>query len=480
MEIKKINDVVWEMPKGTVEGMNVPGRIFASEKLLEKMKTDRTLLQLAGVACLPGIYKYSIVLPDGHSGYGFPIGGVAALDFEEGGISPGGIGYDINCGVRLMKSDLKAEDISGKVMDLIEAMFKNVPAGLGRGGKVKISSVSEFDNVLERGAKWAVENGYGWENDLKHLEEEGMLDAADTSKISEKAKHRGMPQLGSLGAGNHFLEIQRVEKIFNPEAAKAFGLEEGQITVMIHTGSRGLGHQTCSDYLRKMEKSYKHLITKLPDRELVYAPAGSDLAEDYFSAMSAAANFAWCNRQMIVHWVRESFQEVLKQNPEDMGMDIVYDVAHNIAKVEKHMIDGKERKVYVHRKGATRAFGPGRPEIPEDYRSVGQPVLIPGSMGTASYVLVGSEVSMEQTFGSTAHGAGRQMSRTMAKKSFFGKDVADKLKQRGILVRAASWKGVAEEAPKAYKDIDEVARVSDKVGIGKLVARLVPVGVVKG
>ncbi|OGI15623.1 hypothetical protein A3K63_04275, partial [Candidatus Micrarchaeota archaeon RBG_16_49_10] len=385
-----------------------------------------------------------------------------------------------NCGVRLLRTNLVQKDLDGKMKDLLEAMFRNVPSGLGSSGKVKIKSMADFDDVLNHGAKWAVERGYGWERDLKHLEDEGNLKAGDASKISSDAKRRGMPQLGSLGAGNHFLEIQRVEKVFNPEAAKAFGLEEGKLTVMIHTGSRGLGHQACSDYLRDMERLYKHLIQSLPDRELVYAPAQSKLANDYFAAMSAAANFAWCNRQMIVHWTRESFQEVLKQSPEDLGMDIVYDVAHNIAKVEEHVIDGKKRKVYTHRKGATRAFGPGRSEIPMDYRLVGQPVIIPGSMGTASYVLVGSDTAMEQTFGSTAHGAGRAMSRTEAVRTFRGQDVADKLKQKGILIRSASWQVVAEEAPSAYKDIDEVARVSDEIGIGKLVARLVPIGVVKG
>lgn len=480
MELKKINDITWELPKGTIKGMNVPGRVFASQKLVEKMKTDRTLMQLAGVACLPGIYKHSIVLPDGHSGYGFPIGGVAALDFENGGISPGGIGYDINCGVRLVRTNISQNDISSKIADLLESMFRNVPSGLGSSGKVRINSVNEFDNVLELGAKWAVENGYGWDRDLKHLEEEGTMETADSTKISERAKKRGMPQLGSLGAGNHFLEIQRVEKIFNPDVAKVFGLEEGQITVMIHTGSRGLGHQTCSDYLREMERSYGNLIKRLPDRELVYAPAGSKLADNYFSAMSAAANFAWCNRQMIVHWVRESFGKVMGSGPEDLGMDIVYDVAHNIAKVEEHLVDGKKVKVYTHRKGATRAFGPGRSEIPADYRDVGQPVLIPGSMGTSSYVLVGAENAMNETFGSTAHGAGRMMSRTKATKRFFGRDVANNLKQRGILVRSANMKTVAEEAPGAYKDIDEVVRVSDRAGIGKLVAKLVPIGVAKG
>lgn len=481
IKLKKIDDIRWQIPVGTIKGMNVPGLVIASEKLVSRMKQDRTFLQLAGVSTLPGIYKHSVVLPDGHEGYGFPIGGVAALDFENGGISPGGIGYDINCGVRLVLTNLDVNNVKPILKNLLEEMFKNVPCGLGSSGKVKVHSMEEFDQVLKYGAKWAVENDYGWKEDLKHLEEEGCMKQADPSLVSTNAKKRGMPQLGSLGAGNHFLEIQRVEKIYNPEVAKIFGIEkENQVTVMIHTGSRGLGHQVCSDYLREMERKYHDIISKLPDRELVYAPAGSDLANKYFSAMSAAANFAWCNRQMIVHWVRESFQNIFKKDAETLGMKIVYDVAHNIAKIEEHNINGKKVKVYVHRKGATRSFGPGHDEIPEDYRNIGQPVLIPGTMGTASYVLVGSDQAMKETFGSTAHGAGREMSRSKAIKRYWGKTVASDLEKRGILVRAASWKVVAEEAPGAYKDIDEVVRVSDRAGIGKLVAKLVPVGVCKG
>ncbi len=478
--IKKIDDVHWEVPIGTIPNMKVPGMIFASEKLIEKMKQDKTLQQCAGVATLPGIYKYAIVLPDGHQGYGFPIGGVAALDFKEGGISPGGIGYDINCGVRMLKTNLMLKDVKSSISKLVDEMFRNVPSGLGSKGKIKIDSTDEFDLVLKNGAKWAVENGYGWKKDLLHLESQGRLEQADASLVSDTAKKRGMPQLGSLGSGNHFLEIQRVDKIYNPEVAKVFGVEkENQVVIMIHTGSRGLGHQICSDYLRKMEKAYPEIISKLPDRELVYAPAGSQLAEQYFSAMSCAANFAWCNRQMIVHWVRESFQNVLNRTAEDLGMDIIYDVAHNICKIEEHMIDGKKRKVYMHRKGATRAFPPGHEELPQDYRKVGQPVLLPGSMGTASYLLVGSETGKD-SFYSTAHGAGRVMSRHKALRQFRGEKVIKDLKNKGIFARTASWKGAAEEAPGVYKDIDEVASVSDRAGIGKIVARLVPLGVTKG
>lgn len=479
VELKKISDIEWEIPKGSIPGMKVPALIIASPKLLEKMKQDRTLIQAAGVACLPGIYKYSITLPDGHEGYGFPIGGVAAIDYEEGCISPGGIGYDINCGVRLVRSNLREEDVRPKLRELLETIFKNIPSGVGKGGKIRVS-LTELDQVLRLGAKWAVEHGFGWKEDLEHLEENGGMLQADPSKVSNTAKSRGLPQLGSLGAGNHFLEVQKVDKIYNREVAKVFGIdEEGQVMIMIHTGSRGLGHQVCSDYLREMERRYHEVIAKLPDRELVYAPSKSEVAENYFAAMCAAANYAWCNRQMILHWTRESFRQVFRKEPEDLELRVIYDVAHNIAKIEEHEVDGKRVKVFVHRKGATRAFPPGSEDLPSKYRGTGQPVLIPGCMGTASYVLVGN-LEAKKTFYSTAHGAGREMSRNAAIKKFRGREIAQELERKGILVRAASWEIVAEEAPGAYKDIDEVAIVSDRAGIGRLVARLVPLGVVKG
>ncbi|MCD6547456.1 MAG: intein-containing RctB family protein [Nanoarchaeota archaeon] len=386
-----------------------------------------------------------------------------------------------NCGVRLIRTNLEKKDVEEKIEQILNTLFKNVPSGLGSKGKTRVKTQEEFDEVLRLGARWAVEKGFGTEDDLKHIEEEGCLKFADPKYTSKNAKKRGMPQLGSLGAGNHFLEIQYVDKIFDEKVAKVFGIEkEGQVTVMVHTGSRGFGHQVCSDYLREMEKTFPDIIKKLPDRELIYAPAESELAEKYLKAMSCAANFAWANRHMIMHWTRESFEEVFKKDWESLGMKLVYDVAHNIAKIEEHKIDGKLRKVYLHRKGATRAFGPGRPEIPSDYRDVGQPVLIPGSMGTASYVLVGSKTSMEKTFGSTAHGAGRMMSRHAALKKYWAETVKKELGERGIIIKAASKRGVAEEAPGAYKDIDEVARVSHEAGIGMLVARLKPMGVVKG
>jgi len=476
-KLKKIGPCLYELPKEARPGMNVPAWLFLSEKLLEQVE-EGAIEQIANVAFLPGIHKHSVALPDMHFGYGFPIGGVAALDYEEGGLSPGGIGFDINCGVSLLRTNLTAEQVRPKLRDLLESIFHNVPSGVGRAGKVRLT-LSQLDEVLAKGAGWAVENGYGKKEDLEHLEERGCMKEANPEKVSVKAKERGAPQLGSLGAGNHFLEIQRVDKIYLPEVAKVFGIErEGQATVMIHTGSRGLGHQVCTDYLRILNQAFGYEIKKLPDRELIYAPAGTKECEDYFQAMSCAANFGFCNRQMIMHWVRESIEEVLELSEDDVGLELVYGVAHNIAKIEEHEIDGKKVKVYVHRKGATRAFPPGHPDLPKEYK-VGQPVIIPGAMATASYVLVGTETARE-TFYSTAHGAGRTRSRKKMLKEFRGEEVARRMAQKGILSRPASWKVMSEEASEAYKDIDEVARVTEEAGISNRVARLVPLGVVKG
>ncbi|MBW2966782.1 RtcB family protein [Candidatus Woesearchaeota archaeon] len=472
MEIKKISDVLWEIPK--TGSMKVPCRVFASEKLLEKMKQDRTLMQGRNIAFLPGIYKYAIVMPDGHEGYGFPIGGVAALDYEKGGISPGGIGYDINCGVRLLKSNLAKEDVEPKIKELLDKIFEYCPAGLGS-SNIRVE-LDQLNQILDKGAKWAVENGYGNEDDLKHSEENGGMKQADSKHVSDLAKKRGRKQIATLGSGNHFLEIQYIEKVFDKKVADAFGLKEGQVTFMIHCGSRGLGHQVCSDYLRQMEHTFPEIVKGLPDRELIYAPAGSDMAKKYFSAMAAAANFAWCNRHVLGHQTRLAVKDIIG----DAKLETLYDVAHNIAKVEEHEIDGKMTKVWMHRKGATRAFGPGRKEIPEVYRDIGQPIIIPGSMGGSSYVLVGTSEGMEATFGSTAHGAGRVMSRHQAIKTYRGEKIVKELEAKGIHVKGASWKGIAEEAPGAYKDPDEVVRVSHEAGIGKLVVRLKPIGVVKG
>ncbi len=476
VDIKKIDDVTWEIPKSG--NMNVPARIYASDKLMENMKMDKTLGQVSNVACLPGIVKHSYAMPDAHQGYGFSIGGVAAFSVDDGVISPGGVGYDINCGVRLIRTDLKKEDFDKRKVDLLNEVVKNVPAGLGKNAKLKFSR-DELSEVMSKGVRWAFDNGYAWKDDALRIEEDGCMKSADISNVSDNAFKRGMPQIGSLGSGNHFLEIQSVDEIFDAATAKVFGFTEpGQVVVMVHSGSRGLGHQVASDYLRLMEKKYG--IAGLPDRELINAPFSSDMGQQYYSAMSAAANYAWVNRQMMAYWVRESFAKVFDSDAKDLGMDIVYDVAHNIAKRETHTVDGKKMDVVVHRKGATRSFAPGRVEIPEIYRAVGQPVLIPGSMGTSSYILAGTEKAMEISFGSTAHGAGRVMSRFAAIKKFRGEAVKKELEAKGISVRAASWKGISEEAPGVYKDVDEVVRVSDVAGIGKLVAKVRPMGVLKG
>jgi tRNA-splicing ligase RtcB len=477
-KLKKIGPCLWELPKEAKPGMRVPAWLFLSDRLLREVE-EGAIEQAANVAFLPGIYKHSIALPDMHFGYGFPIGGVAALDFFEGGLSPGGIGFDINCGVRLLRTNLTVDQVRPKLKELLESIFRNVPSGVGETGKIKLS-FSELDEVLVNGAKWAVEHGYGTEKDLEHLEENGCMKGANPEKVSNEARKRGAPQLGTLGAGNHFLEIQKVDKIFLPEIAKVFGIEkEGQVCVMIHTGSRGFGHQVCTDYLRILESRFRDELRKLPDRELVYAPAGTQECEDYFSAMVCAANYAWTNRHMIMHWVRESFVKVLGMKLEDIGLEVVYDVAHNICKVEEHEIDGKKVKVFVHRKGATRAFPPGHPEIPKDHQSVGQVVLLPGSMGTPSFILVGAETAKE-TFYSTAHGSGRVSSRAKMLKGVRGEQIAKELATRGILIRAASWRVVAEEAPSAYKLSEEVALATELAGISKRVVRLYPLGVVKG
>ncbi len=473
MELIRVSDYIWEIPK-TGE-MKVPARIYASEKLIELAKRDQTLQQARNVACLPGIQRMSYVMPDAHQGYGFPIGGVAAFDLDEGIISPGGVGYDINCGVRLLRTDFKESDITAKRKELLAEIFKEVPAGVGKSGVTKLSR-SVLKEILVKGAEWAVEQGYGTVEDLERTEEGGRMKDATWEFISERAMERGIPQLGTLGAGNHFLEIQKVDEIYDPEVAKVFGIEEkGQVLVMIHCGSRGLGHQIATDFIELMEHKfgYKHL----PDRELINAPFKSDLGQQYYRSMCAAVNYAFANRQMIAHWVRDVFARVMGSAK---GMRQIYDVCHNVAKVEKHKVNGKEKLLCVHRKGATRSFGPGRPEIPAVYRAVGQPVLIPGSMGTASYILVGTKEAEELSFSSTAHGAGRVMSRNEALRRFRGEQIRDELARKGVELKATSWKGVAEEASAAYKDVDEVVRVSHETMLGKLVARVVPIGVMKG
>lgn len=481
MPLEKLDDYSWRIPKKYKPDMRVPGIVFADEELLEKMRTDRTLEQSANVAHLPGIYKYSVTLPDGHEGYGFPIGGVAATDYEKGVISPGGVGYDINCGVRLLTTNLTEQDIQPKLKELTNAIFSNVPCGLGSRRRDFRIKTNELDRLAAEGVSWLVEQGMGWKEDIEHCEENGQMKTANPDKVSTTAKNRGATQIGTLGSGNHFLEIEKVGKIYNSNVAKAFGInEEGQVTVMIHCGSRGYGHQICSDYLRVMERAVHKYKINLPDRELACAPGNTKEAEDYFQAMSCAVNYAFSNRQAITHWVRQSFEQVFRQSAETFGLKLVYDVAHNIAKIEEHQVNGQRKKVWIHRKGATRAFPPNNPAVPIDYRSFGQPVLIPGSMGSSSWLLVGAAKAMEVSFGSTAHGAGRMMSRSAAKRMFWGGDVKRALEKRGMVVRAASAVVLAEEADPAYKNVDRVVEVSDKVGIATRVARLLPIAVVKG
>jgi len=481
MDIKKVSENVYEIPQETQQCMKVPVKIYASDALVKKMRQDATFQQATNAACLPGIYRHSIVLPDGHQGYGFPIGGVAATDYENGVISPGGVGYDINCGVRVLRTNLDEGDVRPKIRQLIDQLFADVPTGVGKQGKINLRSHSGVDEVLIGGAKWAVEEGYGWEEDLDHQEANGRLDIANPDDVPGSAKERGLKQSGTLGSGNHFLEIQLVDEIYNEEAAKIMGItRKGQVMVMIHSGSRGLGHQVCSEYIRKMTQAMRKYNIEVPDRELCCAPTTTPEGQAYLGAMSAAANYAFANRQVMMHWTREVLSKIMGQSPEDLDMGLIYDVAHNMGKVEEHNIEGKRRKVVVHRKGATRAFPAGHPDIPSKYRDIGQPVIIPGTMGTASYILLGGEKSMDLSFGSTAHGAGRFMSRSRAKKEFFGKEVQDKLASEGILVRATKGIVIAEEAPGAYKDVDEVVKVSDALGIATKAVRLRPIGVIKG
>ena len=470
VELKKIAENIWTIEKKG--DMNVAVTIFASESLLKYMKRDKTFEQAKNMAGLPGVLSNVIVCPDAHQGYGACIGGVSAMDVDKGVISPGEIGYDINCSVRLLKTNLTLKDLELKKKEVIGKLFRDVPSGVGEKGRIKLSK-EEIDEVLKNGAKWAVLKGYGFEDDYLHTEEDGQMPNADPRDVSQRAKARGMPQLGSLGAGNHFLELQKVEEIYDEKVAEAFGLKKGMITIMIHCGSRGLGHQVASDYIKLMEDKYGW---PKEDRELVNAPIKSDLGKKYFSAMSCAANFAFANKQLITHWVRETMKKIYPK----FKANVVYDVCHNIAKFENHKVNGKIKEVLIMRKGATRAFGKGRKEIPSDYISVGQPVILPGSMGTASYVLVGIEENESLSWASTAHGAGRVESRTQARRELTGEGVKKQLNDKGIEVIAGSYKGLVEEAPEVYKDIDEVVRVSDKVGLAKVVAKVVPLAVMKG
>ncbi|MEM0449705.1 MAG: RtcB family protein [Methanomassiliicoccales archaeon] len=478
--LNKLDDYRWEIPQTYKSCMRTSAIIFANEKMIQHIRDDNAPEQAANVACLPGIVGKSLAMPDIHWGYGFPIGGVAAMDAEEGVISPGGIGFDINCGVRLVRTELMSSDVKPKIKELMAILFKNIPAGVGSEGVTRVAA-NQIDQILLEGAEWAVRNGYGWEKDLEATEEGGRMKNADPSKVSKKAKERGIPQVGSLGSGNHFLEIDEVETIFDPKAAKIFGIEQkGQITITIHCGSRGCGHQIATDYLQIMERHIREVGLNLPDRQLACAGVKTKAGIDYFDAMACGANYAWANRQMILHWARQSFEQTFKTNAEDLGMFQVYDVAHNIAKVENYEIDGRKKRVYVHRKGATRSFPKDHPDVPNKYRSIGQPVIIPGDMGAGSYVLVGTEQVMKEAFGSTCHGAGRLMSRASATRKYSVNDIRQQLESKGIYIKASTKDGILEEAPGAYKDIDDVIAVVKGAGLSKPVARLRPIGVMKG
>jgi tRNA-splicing ligase RtcB len=473
--VKRIGTNEWEVPVGFIPGMRVPGRFYLSESL-GRILEPGAVQQLANVATLPGIIRHSLAMPDIHWGYGFPIGGVAAFSLDEGVISPGGVGFDINCGVRLFTTPLEFKDITGR-RDLVDSLFNAVPTGVGAKSLLKVSAKS-LDGMMTKGARWAVEAGYGLPGDLARCEDKGCMKQADCSQVSAKAKQRGVPQGGTLGSGNHFLELQVVREIYDPEAAQAFGLAAGQVCCMIHCGSRGLGHQVCTDHLKILELATKKYHITLPDRQLACAPIPSPEGKAYLGAMAASANYAWANRQMITHAARNVLSKMFGVDYNEMPL--VYDVAHNVAKMEEYPVNGKPEKVCVHRKGATRAFGPDAPDLPPDLVRIGQPVIIPGSMGTSSYVLRGTHAAMEKTFGSTCHGAGRVMSRSQAKKKLNGKEVAAGLLREGIIVRAPNENAIADEAPEVYKSSEEVVNVVHEVGISKLVARLVPIGVIKG
>ncbi|MEE9285066.1 MAG: RtcB family protein [Dehalococcoidia bacterium] len=479
-KVRKIGENRWEVPQSYKPGMRVPGIIYADDALMSSIRDDQSLEQVANVACLPGIVKASIAMPDIHWGYGFPIGGVAAMGVKDGVVSPGGVGFDINCGVRLLRTDLTESDVRPRLDDLVARLFANVPSGVGSSGKIRVSG-KEIEKVMRQGGRWAVEHGMGDADDLEVTEEGGAMAGGQPDLISKRARERGAPQLGTLGSGNHFLEVQVVEAIYDEIAAAAMGIDRvGQVTVLIHCGSRGLGHQVCDDYLKVMDAARRRYGIELPDRQLACAPLESREGRDYLASLACAANFAWANRQCIAHWTRESFEQVFGQSWRRLGIRQVYDVAHNIAKMERHTVDGKAMRVCVHRKGATRSFPPGHPETPARYRDVGQPVLVPGDMGRYSFVAVGTATAMEESFGSTCHGAGRMESRSATRRKLKGRDIAAELREKGIVVRAMSRKGLLEEASMAYKDVAQVIDVAHDAGLLKKVAKMRPMGVIKG
>jgi tRNA-splicing ligase RtcB (3'-phosphate/5'-hydroxy nucleic acid ligase) len=478
IKLNRLEEYLWEIPRQG--GMRVPGRIYASEKLMADLKDDNCLRQVMNVAHLPGIVGYSLAMPDIHWGYGFPIGGVAAVSVDEGVISPGGVGYDINCGVRLVQTGLVFEQIKDKLTRIVESLFSVIPSGVGSEGAIPKLSRQDEKRLLREGARWAVSEGYGRQDDLSYMEEGGRLATADAALISDRALERGLKQVGTLGSGNHFLEIGRVEEIYLPQVADTLGLFPDQIVVLIHTGSRGLGYQICEDSLKLMNKAMTKYGISLPDRQLACTPIQSPEGQDYLSAMAAAANYAWVNRQVIMSQAEKAFMKALHIGPKDLGFSLLYDVCHNIAKIEDHVVDGKKRRLCVHRKGATRAFAPGHPQIPADYQNIGQPVLIPGDMGRYSYLSVGTDTAMEKTFGSTCHGAGRIMSRAQSKKQSQVINIDQEMARRGVVARYQGRGTMAEEMPHAYKDVAEVVETMDHAGVSKRVARFRPVGVIKG
>ncbi len=481
MKLEKLEPFVWRIPQDAARGMRVPGIVFATDELAEKAVEDRAVEQVANVATLPGIVRASYAMPDIHWGYGFPIGGVAATDADAGGVvSPGGVGFDISCGVRLIRSELEWDrDVRERISDLVHTLGQRVPRGVGSKGRMRLSR-EEMEKVLRDGVRFPLGRGVGWEEDAEFCEDHGVLEDARPEAVSDRAVDRGASQLGSLGAGNHFLEVEVLEEVFDQHAANAMGLFAGQVCVMMHSGSRGVGHQTCTDFIKVIDGVMSKLGIEVPDRQLACAPLEHDAAQDYLGAMYAAANFARANRHVLTDGVRESFEQVFRRSSREMGMYLVYDVAHNLAKLEEYEVDGRRLRLCVHRKGATRAFGPHHPELPSRYAPIGQPVIIPGSMGTASYVLVGTEQATERSFSSTCHGAGRAMSRTKAKKMMTGPELRTQLEDQGITLAASQWKLLAEEAPYAYKDVSQVVEACEGAGLSKRVARLRPVGVVKG
>ncbi len=479
MALERIDDYRWRLPQSWRPGMRAPGLVFADAALLEQEGGEEALEQVANVACLPGIVGASMAMPDFHWGYGFPVGGVAATTVEDGVVSPGGVGFDINCGVRLLRTSLTMEEVQPRLEELVNTLFAHVPVGVGASSHLHLTP-ADMEAVLVRGARWAVERGYGTEEDLETTEDQGCIAGADPGSVGPRPRQRGASQLGTLGAGNHFLEVQVVDQVYDQEAAKSMGITEGQVTVLIHCGSRGFGHQVCEDSLKRMGPAAERYHIRLPDRQLASVPVRSPEGQAYLGAMRCAANFAWANRQVIAHHVREAFQRVFDQDWRQLGLEQVYDVSHNIAKLETHVVDGQPREVCVHRKGATRSLPPGHSEVPERYRAVGQPVLIPGDMGRYSFVAVGGPLAMERSFGSTCHGAGRQRSRGAAKRLLRGHDVREELRAEGVLVRSRSAGLLAEEAPAAYKDVAQVVEVAHQAGLSTKVARMRPRGVVKG